>query len=149
MINDHEDGGAKMLDIHAFNSASKATWITKCHIIESNLNKHDLQVINIKDMFVKEVLEVWSQIHFQNTLYSIDGFSQQNLRNNSLIRIENKPVFFRKWHKKGIVKVKHLQDEKNPSNFLKHIEFQTKYRLDTPYLQYVGLISSLLHLSLQ
>ena len=42
--------------------------------------------------------------------------------------------------------MKHLQDEKIPSKFLKHIKFQTKYTLETPYLQYVGLISSLLHL---
>ena len=44
------------------------------------------------------------------------------------------------------MKVKHLHDEKTPSKFLKYIEFQTKYTLETPYLPYVGLISYLLHL---
>ena len=29
MINDYDDGGAKMLDINSFNRALKSTWITK------------------------------------------------------------------------------------------------------------------------
>ena len=43
------------------------------------------------------------------------------------------------------MKVHHLQQ--NPtSKFLNHIEFQAKYNLETPFLQYTGLISSVSHL---
>ena len=37
----------------------------------------------------------------------MDHFWQQYLWQNSLIKIENKPIYPRCWFKKGIVQVKH------------------------------------------
>ena len=169
MINDYKDGGAKMLDISAFNRALKATWITKYldnnnkgkwknlfnhsfrelggkNALLSNLSKKDLQNFEIKDKFAKEVMEIWTEINFEDTLRSFEDFSKQYVWNNSVIQIENKPVYFRKWYEKGVTKVHHLQQQNPTPKFLNHIEFQAKYDLETPFLQYARLISSLSHL---
>ena len=91
-------------------------------------------------------MEIWTEINFKVTLRSFEGFSKQYLWNNSLIRIENKPVYFRKRYEKGVTKVHHLLQQNPTSKFLNHIEFQTKYNLAAPFLQYAVLISSLSHL---
>ena len=67
------------------------------HLNLSNLSKKDLQNFEIKDKFVKEVMKIWTEINFEVTLRSFEDFSKQYLWNNSLIRIENKSVYFRKW----------------------------------------------------
>lgn len=169
MTNDYKDGGAKMLDIRAFNRALKATWITKyldnsnkgkwknlfnysfCELggknaFLSNLSKKDLQDFEMRDKFAKEVMEIWTEINFEITLKSFEDFSEQYLWHNSLIRIGNKPVMFKKWYEKGVMKVDHLLQQNRSSRFLSHLEFQAKYGLETPFLQYAGLISSLSHL---
>ena len=169
MINDYKDGGAKMLDIFAFNRALKATWITKYldnnnkgkwadlfnhsfrelggkNALLSNLSKKDLQNFEIKDKFAKVVMDIWTEINFKVTLRSFEHFSKQYLWNNSLIQIENKPVYFRKWYEKGITEVHHLLQQNPTPKFLNHIEFQAKYDLETPILQYADMISSLSHL---
>ena len=79
MISDYKDGGAKMLDIFAFNKALKVTWVTRYlddnykgkwkntfrsfpswngwqKPVLSNLNKTDLWVFKLKDKLVKEIV---------------------------------------------------------------------------------------------
>ena len=68
---------------------------------------------------------------------------------NSLIRIDDKPVYFQKWIKKGISKVKNLIKQDNGEKFLSHIEFKTTYETDTSFLSYFGLISCLIKLQKQ
>ena len=91
-------------------------------------------------------MEIWTEINFEVTLRSFKDFSKQYLWNDSLIRIENNPVYFRKWYEKGITKVHHLLQQNPAPKFLNYIEFQAKYDLETPFNQYAGLISSLSHL---
>ena len=61
--------------------------------------------------------------------------------NNSLIRIENKPIFFKDWSSKGITKVKHLQSPES-NNYLSVIKFQQKFDLIAPPLSFYGIISA-------
>ena len=84
MINDCSEGGLKMIDITTFNKSLKATWIKKylntenCSkwkvffylelatyggnaVFKGNLNKKDIDNLNIEDPFVKEVIEIWSE----------------------------------------------------------------------------------------
>lgn len=59
------------------------------YAFKSNLHKKDIQDLDIKDKFVKEVLENWAEINYpQNSLSTIKDLSKQNLWNNSLIRID-------------------------------------------------------------
>ena len=58
-----------------------------------------------------------------------------------LIRIENKPVFSKDWHDKGVTKVKHLMDDSG--NFLSLPAFQNKYNLKVRPLAFYGLTSAI------
>ena len=68
-------------------------------------------------------------------------FFCQPLWHNSLIKIANKPVFFKDWCAKGIIMVKHLLGPDN-NTFLSLKDFCSKYGFDLPPLSFYGLISA-------
>ena len=78
---------------------------------------------------------------FEKTVVSEDHFLSSPLWYNSLIRIENKPVFYKEWHAKGVTKVKHLMDDSD--NFLSLPAFQNKYNLKFRPLVFYGHISAI------
>ena len=170
MIKDYPEGGLKIIDIASFNKSLKATWIQKYldpenhskwkrlfdsdlvryggeAILKGNLNKKDINNLTISDPFVKEILEIWSEVFFQETIVSDEHLLSSPLWQNSLIRIQNKPVFYNDWLLKGITQVKHLMDES--SNFLSLTAFQNKYDLQTRPLTFFGIISAVNHLRRQ
>ena len=165
MINEYENRGARMLDILSFNRALNATWVTK-YFNSTNkgkwknlfdyyldklggktaflysLNKKRFEIFNITDKFTQEIFEIWAELHFRPNLESFADFLEQDLWNNSLIRIDNSPVFFEKWKNIGVCKVKHLLENSPYLRFFNHKQFQLKYEIKTPYLKFLGLISS-------
>ena len=132
MINDFHDGGLKMIDLISFNKSLKTTWIKKYldnsnsgkwkiffdmalkkfgyqNFFSCNLNIRDtLATITTSVAFLKEILEIWAEVNFDSKMTSKDQFFCQPLWHNSLIKIANKPVFFKDWCTKGIIMVKHL-----------------------------------------
>ena len=171
MINDYSQGGLKMIDILSFNKSLKATWIKKYLDTENggswklffdaelqryggklailgNLNSKDMHsVIKVSDPFVKESLEIWSEISFEETVTSYKHLCSVPLWHNSLLRIGNKPVFYQDWFLKGISKVNHLMDDS--FNFLSHTSFQNKYNLRVKPLTFFGMIAAINHLRIQ
>ena len=109
-------------------------------IVKGNLNKKDVKNLKISDLFVKEILVIWSEVFFQETIVSEEHLLSSPLWQNSLIRIQNKPVFYKDWLVKGIMQVKHLMDES--SNFFLLAAFQNKYNLQVKPLTFFGLISA-------
>ena len=123
-----------MIEIFSFNKSFKATWIKKYLdvnnkgswkiffdlefrqfggdlILYGNLHKRDILSMSsyISCPFLKEILEIWSDLFFfYEKITSEEVFSKLPLCHNSLIRIGNKPVFYKDWNLKGITKVKHL-----------------------------------------
>ena len=116
-INDYPEGGLKMIDIDSFNRSLKAVWIKKYLDTENqegwksffnlelrkyedvvtltgNLNKKDTCVLKVSNPFIKEILEIWSEVIFEQTVVSEDHFLSSPLWYNSLIRIENKLTSF-------------------------------------------------------
>ena len=123
IIADYTDEELRMLDIVSFNKVCKFTWIKKYldndnHgkwkilfdleldsygkelVFAGNMSKRDASnYINLSDPFIKEVHETWTEINFENTINSLEQFRQQYLWQNSLIKIENKPIYLNKWFK--------------------------------------------------
>ena len=165
ITNDYANGGLKMIDIQSFNKSLKATWIKKyldeenqgkwkyffdielerfggTIVLTSNLNKKDtIENLKIKNNFIKEILSIWAEVNFDENITSEKQFLEQTLWYNSLIRIDNCPVFYREWFDRGVTKVKHLKDEHN--KFLSLAELQQKYSLKVCLLKYFGLVSAL------
>ena len=161
MINDYEKGGLKMLDIQIFNRALKSIWIQKYlddnntgkwklifyfylskqggkHLFSGKLRTKDVQNLGLGNEFLIEILCIWAEINFQETLCD---FQNSPLWYNSLIRVANQPVFFEKWSNKSINCVKNLLDDN--SKFLTLQAFSCKYKVKVNFLDYYGLLSAI------
>ena len=68
-------------------------------------------------------------------------FRSSPLWYNSLIRVENRPVFYKDWFLKGITKVEHLMNDSR--KFLSFTTFQTIHDLTVCPLTFLGIISSI------
>ena len=165
MINDYCEGGLKMIDLISFNKSLKTSWIQRYldstnngkwkaffdlalqnygreNVFTGNLNiKDTTTLIKVSDAFLAELLKLWAEVNFEQKITTLEQLQEQSLWYNSLIRIENKPIFFKDWCSKGITKVKHLQSPES-NNYLSLIEFQQKYDLIAPPLSFYGIISA-------
>jgi len=154
-----------MIDIQSFIKSLKATWIKKyldeenqgkwkyffdlelerhggSIVLTSNQNKKDIiENLKIKNCFMKETLSIWAEVNFDDHIMSEKQFLEQSLWHNSLVRIENSPIFYQEWFDRGIMKVKHLKNASN--SYLSLAEMQRKYSLNFCPLKYFGLISAL------
>ena len=109
-------------------------------VFTGNLNTKDTKKsIKVSDVFLEEILEIWAEVNFEQQVASLQHFQEQNLW--YLIRIGNKPIFFKDWCSKGITKVKHLQKQECNS-YLSLKDFQLKYDLNAAPLRFYGLISA-------
>ena len=152
-----------MLDIASFNKSLKTVWVKKYLDPESsskwkcffdlqlrkyggsvvpkgNLNLKDTKDLRISDPFVNEILEIWSEVCFEEAVTSVDHFSSLPLWQNSLIRIQNKPVLYNDWISKGTLQVKHLMDDS--CNLLSLTAFQNKYDIKVQPLTFFGITSA-------
>ena len=157
MISDYSEGGAKMLDITAFYRSLKATWIKKYIdptnigkrkslfnfslnqlgrqlVFQGNLDKKDTIKINVNDAFLRELLELWSDINFRQVPFTQNDFIDLPLWNNSLIRVANKPVFYKQRANKGISKIGHLLDSAENCQLLSYQNFQSMYKIKTSFI---------------
>ena len=165
MISEYSEGGLRIIDLISFNKALKSTWVKKYldpenhgkwkfffdwqlqHyggpvVFRGNLNRHDLsKFINTTDAFTTEILQLWSEISCEANVNSIDHFLSLLLWHNSLIRKDNRPVYYKSWSCKGIQNVTDLL--KDPNNFLSSHELQERYNVKTNFLVLHGLKSSL------
>ena len=161
MLNEYKDGGLKMLDIHAFNFALKSKWVKKYlddnnqakwklfldffikqHdgklLLTGNLKQADVAGLNIQDSFTKEVIEIWSNLTYDE---NPTHFGNVPIWYNSLIRIANRPIFYLDWACAGVNQAKDLLDQK--FDFLKYNDFKTRYKVNTTFLRYFGVVNAL------
>jgi len=165
MINEYENGGLKMIDLESFNKALKSSWIKKyldkenkgkwkllfdielqkygkTDLFRGNLSKNDfLKRFHIDDTFVKETIQIWTEVNYDDQIRSIDHFQSQKLWNNSLIKVENQPIYYRSWSLKGIEIIKDVM--KDETTFLTFPDFQEKFDIKTNFLLFYGLIASI------
>ena len=155
-----------MIDITSFNKALKSIWIKK-YLDGNNCGKWKLFFdseleqlggsivfsgnLNLKDTkrisktcspFLKELLEIWSEVNFQGTIQSVDTFLNQHLWHNSLITIMDKSIFYKNWYEIGILDVNHLIEER-PNVFMSLLELENKHHTKVCALTYYGIISAI------
>ena len=72
-------------------------------VFPANLKRQDTPLLNISDPFLAETVEYWSTLN-----YSEDNlnFPSSQIWLNSLIRIDNKPFFYKSWFHAGVKDVK-------------------------------------------
>ena len=63
-------------------------------LFSGKLSKKDLsKYVNLSYPFIVEILNIWTEITYEN---NTDHFRSQSLWHNSLIRIDNRPIFYKK-----------------------------------------------------
>ena len=153
-----------MIDIKVFNRALKSGWIKKYldnenhgkwkllfdlelrkfggeEIFRGNLSKEDLlKYIKISDTFTFEILQIWMDIKYEANISSIEQLKAHNLWQNSLIRVGNRPIYYRSWSSKGVTTVGHLMKDEN--NFLSFSDFTDRYNIETNFLTFQGVLSA-------
>ena len=130
MINDYSKGGLKMIDITSFNQSLKMKWV-KSYLDDHdtgkwklffnhqlgqfggklvfwrNLSPKDVFLLKLRDPFLVEIMEYWTTLSYKNN--NLD-FTSAQIWHNSLIRIENKPIFYKSWFIAGVKDVKEILD---------------------------------------
>ena len=67
--------------------------------LTGNLNQADVAGLNIQDTFTTEVIEILSNLNYEEN---------PTQRGNFLIRIENQPIFYRNWSHAGVNQVRDI-----------------------------------------
>ena len=68
-------------------------------------------------------------------------FNSTDIWHNSLVRVDNQPLFYKSWHRAG---VKEVRDLLNPNQtFLSYNDFVARYNIRTKYLEYFKVIATL------
>ena len=154
-----------MIDIKSFNKVLKSTWVRKyldndnhskwklpfdsqIHdlgrdvIFKGKLNKNDLaKFMHISEAFTSEILNIWSEISYNGKITSTEHLLSLPLWQNSLVRIGNKPVYYKSWSSKGIQNVRHLM--KDAHNFLSFTELKGRFNVKTNFLVFTVCIKLL------
>ena len=166
IIQNYGNGGLRMLDITSFNKALKSVWIRKYldednkgkwklffdaeleklggpTVFRGNLDLNDTKKLakNLSP-FLKGIFEIWSELNYQGTIESVESFLTQSLWHNSLIRIMDKPVFYKNLHQIGISNVNQIVKEQ-PSTLLSTTDFESKYHTKVCPLTFYGITSTL------
>ena len=163
IIKDYDEGGLKMININVFNQSLKVSWIKKYldqtnrgkwkfvfddslkkyrdeAIFSYNLHKDDIPMLGISNPFVREVLDTWTELHFSDVAtINHANIGDQIIWYNSLIRINDRPVFYKHWSSHGISKISHLQAENG--TLLRYDELRTAFQ-ELKWLEFYGVLSS-------
>ena len=104
MIGDYENGGLRMLDLNSFNKALfKLSWVRKylndnnsgkwkllfdfqledyggVEFFRGNLDRKDVsKYINVPDPFIAEIVQIWTELSFEDTVKSMEHLLSLNL----------------------------------------------------------------------
>ncbi|KAL9983202.1 hypothetical protein ACROYT_G005340 [Oculina patagonica] len=151
-INNYEEGGIKMVDIESTIKSLRLSWMKRIFSDNSGTWKKYLEYLltkeggfylfncnyNIKDLtinsqFYRELLKWWSEFRTEN---AADTNWKNLIWNNHEIRINNKPVFYKRYFNYGIRTVEDLRfDLDNIDSY----ELLAKHIEKTNFLEWTGL----------
>ena len=156
IIQDFDQGGLRMINIEKYILALKLGWIrrlVKCDSkyktlfeslhgnVEILLKKGDTYIEEIKNIcsnkFWSDVLDAWYNFIKLLSPKTKEDIMGINLWNNSKIKINNVPVFYRRWYNKNIIFIKDLVNQ--DGRFLSHDVFQNKYDIQCNFLEFLGI----------
>ena len=107
---------------------------------KGNLNQKDLlKVGKVSDVFPARNIANLVRTYF--CMSSVIQLRSQPLWFNSLVRVENKPIYYALWATKGIQVVSDLMV--NESTFLSFSEFKDRFRFKPSFLSFLVVISAI------
>ena len=159
IIGDYAEGGLRMCHIPSLLNGLKIAWVKR--LIDGNntgywkiffnyylkpfggnilwycnMNKTEKCIDNIKNEFVKNVVQSWCSLAYDSDTANV---KDQIIWNNSLIKIDKKTQFKQHWYNNGVKYVKDLTSDNGI--FFKFNEFIAKYPgLRSNFMEYFSLI---------
>ena len=151
-INDYEGGGIKMVDIESMIKSLRLAWLKRIFGDNSGAWKNYLEYLlnetgglvlfncnyNVKDLtissqFYMELLKWWSEFRKDN---AVETDWIYRIWNNQEIKINNKPVFYKRYFNYGIQTVGDLRFDLNN---IDSYELIAKHIQKTNFLEWAGL----------
>ena len=156
-----EVGGIKLIDLYAKDLSLKVPWIRRIHqnaftrsiaeyfipklklleekLWQCNINSKDIDGM-VTESFYKDVWMAWSKINHKAPK-GCKEILEQIIWLNSFIRINNKPVLYKKCIEIGIFYIRDIMTEEK--KLMSFDEFSQRYGNVLNYLQYYGLVSAI------
>ena len=106
-------------------------------VFSTNLKRQAVPLLNLTDPFLTEIIECWSTLNYMDE--NLDFFSTQ-IWHNSLIRIKNRPFFYKSGFNAGVKESRDLLDAEQ--NFISYNTFTAQYNIKTNYLEYYEVVST-------
>ena len=103
-----------------------------------NLSPKNVRLLNLRDPFLAEIMEYWTTLNYKDN--NLD-FTSAQIWHNSLIRIENKPIFYKSWFTAGVKDVKDILDT-DGNSVLSYTAFTAKYKIKTNFLEFYKVVSA-------
>ena len=94
-------------------------------LFRSNMKQQDSTLLNLKDPFLKEIVQYWTKFNYKDVNLDFDStyiwYNSKTITSiiwyNPHIRIVNRPFFYRSWWSAGIKEIGDLLDN-NQNIFL-------------------------------
>ena len=155
------EGGIKMINLNLFILALKTTWVrklfrTECkwdNILFSTINQEKIFNFgngyisyikeNVKNKFWKNVFHAWYTFIDKEENFTWEYFLSSPLWMNKTIKIENKPVFYEDWFRKGICFVNDIMSE--DGKFLSIDQLEEKFNISKYIMKFNSIISAVKH----
>ena len=83
-------------------------------------------------------MEYWTTLNYKDNNLE---FTSAQIWHNSLIRIENEPIFYKSWFTAGMKDVKDILDTEGKS-VLSYTAFTAKYKIKTNFLEFYKVVSA-------
>ena len=158
VIKEYINGGLKMINLVAFIKSLKLSWIRRLYtgegkwknIIECEIDTFKLTSCGptyikfckdrTNNLFWKDVFDAWLTLITKENSINADNLLLMPIWYNEKILIENKPIFWTNWYKKGILVV---NDIWNNGSFFTYDEFKERFDFNCNYVQYFSVISAI------
>ncbi len=153
------DGGLKLCNIFKKDLSMKTQWIKRIaeneslsklayyflpkigdKIWECNIEDKDVSIVMPKPSFWRDVLTAWSKANYSYPS-SFEQAYNAVLWYNSDIKVNGKPIFYKKCFDKGIVCIRDILNKDN--EFLTYEALIRKYGNTVPFTKYYGIIDAI------
>ena len=155
-----EEGGLNVCDLKYKDMALKIQWIPKLIKDESlkklayqlmnnqygdliwqgNLTVNDLEHLSLFKCYWTDVLHAWTRHTYFKPLSGCQ-VREQSLWLNSAIKVENRLIFYKKWSKVGIQRIKHLLND--DGSFMSVTQLYNKYKIKVSFTKLWGVIDAI------
>ena len=157
MINYYENGGLRVLDFETLVKSVRLSWFRRLFACENagwkcyltHLLKpfgglfllqcdYDPKDYNISNQFYAELIQFWAEFR---TVFSDKDNKSSIIWSNKNIRIDGKPVFYKKIYEKNILFISQLGLSKNNLDSLEAVRQETN--ISCNFLEWSGLRSAI------